>query len=99
MTGPDLPPPDEGDDRDDEPFVPTGKWANPAIYASNWRSILIIDSMIGLAIAWAGFLMILFWNWFIGTFVGALGLTYMVAVGRRYLQWRWLRRRVGLDRP
>ncbi|MDZ7678173.1 MAG: hypothetical protein U5K29_06455 [Acidimicrobiales bacterium] len=85
-----------GDDGDEE-FEPTGKWANPAIYASNWRSILIIDSMLGFAVFWVGLLMILFWNWFVGSFVGALGLTYMAAVGRRYLQWRWLRRRAGLD--
>lgn len=91
--------PDDGEtpDDEDEPFVPTGKWASPAIYASNWKSILVIDSMLGFAVFWIGFLMILFWNWFVGSFVGALGLTYMVAVGRRYLQWRWLRQQAGLD--
>jgi hypothetical protein len=87
---------DEEPERDsDEPFEPTGEFANPAIYASNWKSILVIDSMLGLFVFWAGVLMILFWNLFIGAFVGALGLTYVVAVGRRYLQWRWLRRQAG----
>lgn len=86
------------DDADSaEAFEPTGKWANPAIYASNWKSVIVIDAMLGLGIAWAGFLMMLFWNVLLGAFVGALGLTYMVAVGRRFLQWRWLRRRAGLD--
>jgi hypothetical protein len=78
-------------------FEPTGRWANPAIYASNWKSILVIDAMLGVLVAWVGFLMILFWNLLIGAFVGAVGLTYMVAVGRRFLQWRWLRREAGLD--
>lgn len=82
---------------DDEPFEPTGKWASPAIYASNWKTIIITDAMLGLTVAWVGFLMMLFWNVLVGAFVGALGLTYMVAVGRRFLQWRWLRRRAGLD--
>lgn len=90
-------PSDDRSSDGDEPFVPTGKWASPAIYASNWKSILVIDSMLGLAVFWVGFLMILFWNWFVGSFVGALGLTYMVAVGRRYLQWKWLRQQAGLD--
>jgi hypothetical protein len=80
----------------DEPFEPTGKWSNPAIYASNWKSILVIDAMLGLFVFWVGVLMILFWNLFIGAFVGALGLTYLVAVGRRFLQWRWLRQQAGL---
>ena len=79
----------------DEPFEPTGKYANPAIYASNWKSILVVDSMIGLFVFWVGVLMILFWSLVIGAFVGALGLTYVVAVGRRFLQWRWLRRQAG----
>ena len=89
-------------DQDPEPasdgdaFEPTGKWANPAIYASNWKSILVIDAMLGLFVFWVGVLMILFWNLFIGAFVGALGLTYMVAIGRRFLQWRWLRQQAGL---
>lgn len=82
---------------DDEPFEPTGKWANPAIYASNWRSILIIDSIVGLCIFMAGVMVMMFWNLLVGSFIGALGLTYIVAVGRRFLQWRWLRRRAGLD--
>ncbi|MBK5223858.1 MAG: hypothetical protein JJE52_13500 [Acidimicrobiia bacterium] len=82
---------------DDELFEPTGKWASPAIYASNWRTIIITDAMIGVAVAWAGVMAMLFWNVLIGSFVGAVGLTYVVAVGRRYLQWKWLRRQAGLD--
>ena len=88
---------DAGGSGDGEAFEPTGRWANPAIYASNWKSILVIDAMLGMFVAWAGFLLILFWNLFIGAFVGAVGLTYLVAVGRRFLQWRWLRREAGLD--
>jgi hypothetical protein len=87
----DLPP-------DDEPFEPTGKWANPAIYASNWRSILVIDAGLGLLITAVGIAVMVLWNLFVGSFVAALGLTYVTAVGRRYLQWRWLRQRAGLDR-
>lgn len=80
---------------DEEPFEPTGKWASPAIYAYNWKSILIIDGLLGVAVAVIGILLMIFWNLWLGSFVGALGLTYVVAVGRRYLQWRWLRRRAG----
>jgi hypothetical protein len=91
------PVPDDDGPEPAEPFEPTGKWANPAIYASNWKSVIVIDAMLGLGITWAGFLMMLFWNVLLGAFVGALGLTYMVAVGRRFLQWRWLRGKAGLD--
>jgi hypothetical protein len=82
---------------DDEPFEPTGKWANPAIYARNWRTILFVDALIGLAIFAVGVVLVVVWNVVGGSFVGALGLTYLVLVGRRFLQWRWLRRRAGLD--
>jgi hypothetical protein len=82
---------------DDEPFEPTGKWANPAIYAVNWRTILLVDAGLGVVVTLVGIAVMVLWNLFVGSFVAALGLTYVTAVGRRYLQWRWLRRRAGLD--
>lgn len=85
----------DGDDA--EPFEPTGKWANPAIYASNWRRILLVDAGIGVVILVVGVALMVRWNLLVGSFVAALGLTYLTAVGRRFLQWRWLRRRAGLD--
>lgn len=78
-------------------WVPTGKWANPAIYASNWRRIIVVDALLGVALFAVGVALMATWIVVVGAFVGALGLTYVLAVGRRYLQWRWLRRRAGLD--
>lgn len=82
---------------DDEPFEPTGKWASPAIYARNWRQILLVDAGLGVAVAVAGVVVMVVWSVYVGAFVAALGLTYVAAVGRRFLQWRWLRQRAGLD--
>lgn len=93
MSAPDPPPGDA-----DEPFEPTGRWANPAIYARNWRQILVVDALIGVAITAAGIAAMALWNVVVGAFVAALGLTYVTAVGRRYLQWRGLRQQAGLDR-
>lgn len=84
------------EDDDDEPFEPTGKWASPAIYASNWRRILVIDAFLGVAFAAAGLIVMILWNLWLGSFLAALGFTYVVAVFRRYLQWRWLRGKAGL---
>ncbi|HSL58434.1 MAG TPA: hypothetical protein VK866_11380 [Acidimicrobiales bacterium] len=81
----------------DDEWVPTGKWASPAIYASNWRRILVIDASLGAVAFVAGVVLMVRWNVVGGAFVASLGLTYVVAVGRRALQWRWLRRRAGLD--
>ncbi|QGG94835.1 hypothetical protein [Actinomarinicola tropica] len=81
----------------DDPFEPTGKWASPAIYARNWRQILLVDASLGVLVALVGVASMVWWNVYVGAFVAALGLTYVVAVGRRFLQWRWLRRRAGLD--
>lgn len=86
----------DANDGNDEPFEPTGKWASPAIYASNWRRILIIDALLGVAFAVIGVLVMVRWNLWVGSFMGALGLTYVVAVFRRFLQWRWLRTKAGL---
>lgn len=81
----------------DDDWVPTGKWANPAIYASNWRRIIVVDALLGTVLVAVGVALMAGWNVVGGAFVAALGLTYVLAVGRRYLQWRWLRRRAGLD--
>lgn len=51
-----------------------------------------------MAITAAGIAAMALWNVVVGAFVAALGLTYVTAVGRRYLQWRWLRQQAGLDR-
>lgn len=80
-----------------EPFEPTGKWANPAIYASNWRRILLVDTLLATLLTGLGVFLMARWIVAVGAFVAAVGLTYLVAVGRRYLQWRWLRQQAGLD--
>jgi len=83
------------DDTDD--WQPTGKWARPVIYSTAWRRVLAVDALIGLTVTAIGVTLVVRGPVLIGAFIGALGLTYLVAVGRRVLQWRWLRRRAGLD--
>ncbi len=69
--------------------------ASPATFASNWKSILATDASLGVVLALIGVAIVIWLGW-AGWLLVALGLAYVGLVGRRFLQWRWIRRKVGL---
>jgi len=68
-----------------------------AAYASNWRTVLLVDAGLGLGLFSLGVVLMIVWELVPGAFVAAFGCTYLVVVLRRYGTWRELRRNAGLD--
>jgi hypothetical protein len=66
-------------------------------YARNWRTVLLVDALIGIVVTVVGVLAGTAGApiWFGAALLGAL---YTYAVGRRYGRWRRLRVEAGLDR-
>lgn len=71
------------------------RYARTATFAPNWRAVLAADASAGLLLVLAGLAVVIWVHW-VGWFAVALGVIYALAVGRRALQWRWLRQQVGL---
>lgn len=71
------------------------RYARTATFATNWRSVLAVDASVGLVLALIGAAIVIWLGWAGWTLV-ALGLIYIGLVGRRFLQWRWIRRQAGL---
>ncbi len=69
--------------------------ARTATFAPNWKSILITDGSIGVAVMAAGIAVVTWVGW-AGWFLIVLGLIYVGLVVRRFLQWRWIRQQAGL---
>jgi hypothetical protein len=87
----------EDEFRDDEdgragPREPT---LHPAVMASNWWAVLLVDAACGAAVLVVGLVLMVVWNLYVGAFVASAALVYVLLVGRRALQWRWLRRQAG----
>lgn len=80
------------DAADDEP----APRVHPAVYASNWRTVLAVDAAMGLAVAVAGVIAAVAWNLVVGGVLGSLGVAYVAMVVRRWRQWAALRREAGL---
>lgn len=70
-------------------------YARTATFASNWKSILATDGSIGLVVLLVGMAVVIWVGW-PGWILVVLGLVYMGLVFRRFLQWRWIRRKAGL---
>jgi hypothetical protein len=93
---------DEPDDEDDAADVHPAGTADPAdelppaIRARNWKTILIVDALGGLGAFVVGLVLMAAWNLYAGAFMASAALVYLLLVGRRALQWRWLRRQAGL---
>jgi len=85
--------PTEPSDDADEPSGPPGP---RAAYAVNWRVVLFVDALMGLAVVVAGLIALVVWNFWVGAFLMLCGCAYVAMVGRRADQWRRLRRDVGL---
>lgn len=70
--------------------------ASAATFASNWKTILATDASIGAVLLLIGVAIVIWIGW-AGWFLVALGAIYVGLVGRRFLQWRSIRRKAGLD--
>ena len=66
-----------------------------AAYAANWRTVLLVDGLVGLAVVVGGFLLGTYGN-VLALPVVVLGVAYLVLVGRRLQHWRRLRNEAGL---
>ena len=71
------------------------KHARTATFAPNWRAVLAADASLGVVLAVIGVLLVVYVGWY-GWPLIVLGVIYVLLVGRRFLQWRWLRTQVGL---
>ncbi len=72
-----------------------GRHARKATFAVNWKSVLAADAFVGVLIAAIGYAISLWVGW-LGWLIIAAGVIYILLVGRRFLQWRWLRNQAGL---
>lgn len=68
-----------------------------APYASNWRTVLLVDAALGAAAFVAGVVVVFAASIWIGAGIGALGAVYVALVVRRYRLWAELRGDAGLD--
>lgn len=71
------------------------RYARTATFAPNWKSVLAADGFVGILIVALGVGAVAWLGW-PGWFLVAIGVIYVSLVGRRALQWRWLRAQVGL---
>ncbi|MGI9596479.1 MAG: hypothetical protein ACR2QK_09980 [Acidimicrobiales bacterium] len=81
---------------DDRPIGPHGKRIPHAVYASNWWVVLLVDAAGGLVVTAIGVALAVLWHLLIGAAIAAVGVVYLALIGRRFLQWRWLRGEAGL---
>jgi hypothetical protein len=61
-------------------------------HASNWRTVLAADAVLGALVCVAGVGLVLFVTAAVGLLLIAIGLGYVVLVGARARRWSRLRR-------
>ena len=88
--------PRDGIDLESLDLGPMARYATAATFATNWKSVLATDASLGLALLLIGVAIVIWLGW-AGWILVALGVVYIGLVGRRFLQWRWIRRQAGLD--
>ena len=74
---------------------PLTRHARTATFAPNWRAVLAADAFVGVIIAAIGVAIVATLGWY-GWPLVVVGAVYIFLVVRRYLQWRWIRRKAGL---
>jgi len=62
-----------------------------AAHAANWRTILAVDAVVGLAVVAVGVVVLVVGSVAVGAAVTVAGSAYVVMVGRRARRWRALR--------
>lgn len=70
---------------------------SPAAAASNWRTVVVADVGMGVAVVVVGIVLAFVWQPVIGGGIASLGLVYVVLAVRRAGQWADWRRRNGLS--
>jgi hypothetical protein len=60
-------------------------------YAANWRSVLLVDAVLGLLGVLAGIGVAVRGNGVIGSLLVGAGLGYLFLTARRYVRWKALR--------
>ena len=76
----------------EEPELPGPR----AAYAVNWRTVLVVDALMGVIVAAGGVVALATWSVPVGIVLTGLGALYVVLVARRARQWQHLRREAGL---
>lgn len=64
--------------------------------ASNWRTLLLVDAVIGLGVASAGVWIASSGYAFVGVVFIAMGMGYANMVARRFARWKRIRAEAGL---
>jgi hypothetical protein len=67
-------------------------------FAANWRTVLLVDGLVGVAVAVGGLVLLATGRSVLGGLVVAAGLLYVGAVTRRAIRWRRLRQADGAQR-
>ena len=71
--------------------------ASPAAMASNWKRVIFVDGLLGIALAIIGVVLAITWSRFGGAVIAAVGVLYLFAVIRRFQGFADRRRAAGLD--
>ena len=70
--------------------------SDEAAFASNWRTVILVDAALGLAVVVAGVAWAVVADAVLGAVTGAAGTAYTVLVARRFARWRRRRAEAGL---
>jgi hypothetical protein len=63
-----------------------------AAFASNWRTVLLVDALVGVGVALGGVALLFEYNPGVGAAVIAMGAIYVVLIAVRARRWSRLRR-------
>ena len=87
----------DDDGSGDDASVGDGRGRGPdAAYAANWKTVLVVDAGMGVAVVLAGLWLAIAWNPIGGGFLGSLGAVYVSMVVTRAREWAAWRRDAGL---
>jgi hypothetical protein len=62
-----------------------------AAYASNWRTVLLVDSLVGIVAVAAGVVVAVALNGAVGSVLAGAGIAYLLLGLRRGRRWKHLR--------
>jgi hypothetical protein len=65
-------------------------------YAANWRTVIVIDLLLGLVVLVAGGVLMVIGHRLLGPVLGILGAAYSARVVGRGRRWRRMRKAAGL---
>jgi uncharacterized membrane protein len=68
-------------------------------FAANWRTVLLVDGLVGVAVAVGGLVLLAVERPLLGALAVAAGLAYVGLVARRAVRWRRLRAEAAASPP